>query len=73
MDTIPDIALKMSEMEKVNVTRRRMVVITQGGDPIVVAYGNTPFIKYCTACAEDRSELSEDAIVTEIRCHPTHK
>ncbi|KAG1680077.1 Adenosine kinase 2 [Nymphon striatum] len=38
VEKIPDIALFMSEMEKVNVTRRRMVVITQGDDQIVVAY-----------------------------------
>ncbi|KAG1695306.1 Adenosine kinase 2 [Nymphon striatum] len=38
VEKISDIALFMSEMEKVNVTRRRMVVITQGDDQIVVAY-----------------------------------
>jgi len=35
---VKEIALKMAEIEKVNKNRPRMVVITQGADPTIVAY-----------------------------------
>ena len=37
--TIRDIALRMAEMPKHNTKRSRMVVITQGSDPVIVAQG----------------------------------
>jgi hypothetical protein len=39
-EKIPEIALKMAAMGKENKDKPRMVVITQGDLPVVVAYGN---------------------------------
>ncbi|CAA2969026.1 adenosine kinase 2 [Olea europaea subsp. europaea] len=36
-ENVEEIALKISQLPKVNETRKRITVITQGGDPVVVA------------------------------------
>lgn len=36
---IPDIAKKIATVQKENTSKSRMVVITQGDLPVVVAYG----------------------------------
>ncbi|CAA6666890.1 unnamed protein product [Spirodela intermedia] len=36
-DDVPEIALKISQLPKVSSTRKRIAVITQGADPVVVA------------------------------------
>ena len=36
-----EIALKISNMEKINTKRKRIVIITQGCDPVILAKDNT--------------------------------
>lgn len=37
--TIPEIALKIAALQKVNSKHQRMVVITQGAKSVIVAHG----------------------------------
>jgi len=50
-DDIKEIALNIIKLPKVNTNRPRIVVITQGCDPVIVVQGRQlKYFQYCHVC-----------------------